>query len=180
MGPFEFTPEDLASNRKGLITPGQKEWLKILASSILKSSQKSSCIVFGFFLLAYALILGFFLQNENSRKVLFANSSNFIAIAIAFVLVIIILVIGVYLNCRNAKRLLNANLLKTEGKAKLSQHYYTKSAFTAYYVFIGKNKFTFPDDMSRTFEEEENYQIFYCKFGSNNLILSFEKKPNQI
>ncbi|MGB4774527.1 MAG: hypothetical protein WBP45_05115 [Daejeonella sp.] len=180
MGPFEFTQEDLASNRKGLITPCQKEWLKILATSILKSSQKSSSIVFGFFLIAYALILGFFLQNENSRKVLFANSSNFIAIAIAFVLVVTILAIGVYMNRRNAQKLLNATLLKAEGKAKLSQHYYTKSAFTAYYVFIGKNKFTFPDDMSRSFEEGENYQIFYCKFGGNNLILSFEKKPDYI
>jgi hypothetical protein len=46
---------------------------------------------------------------------------------------------------------------------------------TAYYVFVGKKKFAFGEDMSRTFKEGERYKVYYCKSGVYEMVLSLEK-----
>jgi len=49
---------------------------------------------------------------------------------------------------------------------------------TAYYVFVGKKKFAFGEDMSHNFKEGEKYKVYYCKAGVFEMVLSLEKVEN--
>jgi hypothetical protein len=48
------------------------------------------------------------------------------------------------------------------------------SGITSYYVFIGKKRFTFGDDMSGVFKEGEKYKVYYCKSGVYEFVMSYE------
>lgn len=59
------------------------------------------------------------------------------------------------------------------GKVRFDE-YTGKGGITSYYVFVGKKRFTFGDDMSRTFKEGERYKFYYCKAGLYEFVMSYE------
>ena len=172
---FEFNEEDLKANKRGQLSSSQKEWLAMVGKGGVRLQGFNVWIAIGFMFLGLCLILALFLQNEDSRSALFANSLNILIFPIMIVVIVGILVLSLLLARWNANKLQNAVLSSASGAVRFDEDSSGKSGITSYYVFIGKKKFTFGDNMSRVFEEGEKYKVYYCKAGMYEFVMSYEK-----
>jgi len=176
---FEFTGEDLKSNQRGQISLRQKEWLKMIGRGGVRVQSWNVRIAVGFMLFGLCLILALYLQNEDSRAALFSNPMNLLIFPIMVVVILGILALSIGLAYWNAKRLEAAALLSVTGNVRFDESYSSKSNIRSYYVYVGKKRFSFAEDMSHTFKEGAKYKFYYCKPGTYEFILSFEKLNNQ-
>jgi hypothetical protein len=177
---YEFTEADLKANRRGLLTQSQRELLRMTARGVRASSMTSVYVIVGFMFFGMCLILALYLQNEDTRAALFSNPLNLLVFP-AIVLVIAVILIFVILLARwVSNRLLNAQLQVAEGKIRLDQEYSSNAGFTSYYVYVGRKRFGFTDDMSHTFKEGEKYRVYYVKASAYELIMSFERVEENI
>jgi hypothetical protein len=87
-----------------------------------------------------------------------------------------ILALVIFLNYRNANRLENSVLSSTSGTVRFDQDSSGNSGLTSYYVFVGKKRFTFGDDMSTVFKEGEKYKFYYCKSGLYEFVMSYQQQ----
>jgi hypothetical protein len=172
---FEFTEEDLKANKRGLLSPSQKEWLKSVARSVRSFSWRSAFISVGFTLLGLCIVLALFLQNEDSRAALVSSPVNLIMLPVVALLILGVLALAIFLNYRNANKLDNAVLSSASGVVRFDQDSSGESSITSYYIFVGKKRFTFGDEMSATFKEGEKYKVYYCKAGVYEFVMSLEK-----
>ena len=172
---YEFTEEDLKYNKRGKLSPRQKEWLKMLAGSARSFSWKGALITIGFALIGLCFILLLFLQNEDSRAALLSDPRQVMVLALLIPVVLGILALAIFLNYRNANKLENAVLSSASGEVHFDSNYSGKSSLTTYYVIVGKKKFKFGDDMSSTFREGGKYKFYYCKAGLYEFVMSYEK-----
>jgi len=171
---FEFTEDDLKLNRRGGLSPRQVEWLKMVARGVRSFSWKSASITIGFTFLGLCIILGLSLQNERSRAALFSSSVNLIVLIGIIPLILGILALAIFLNYRNANKLENSVLSSASGAIRFDQDSSGESGITSYYVFVGKKRFTFGDDMSAVFKEGQKYKVYYCKSGVYEFVMSYE------
>ena len=174
---FDFTEEDLKSNRRGFVSPRQREWLQMTARGIRSSSWTSVYVTVGFLFLGLCIILALYLQNEDSRAALFSNPLNLLVFPATILAVAAILAFSIWLARRISERLMNAQLQTAEGKVRLDEE--SGKGGTTYYVFVGKKKFSFGEDMSGVFKEGEKYKVYYCKSGIYEMVLSLERVGNQ-
>jgi hypothetical protein len=172
---FEFTEEDLKLNKRGQLSPRQKEWLKTVARGVRTFSWKSAFISIGFTLLGLCIVLVLYLQNEDSRAALFSSRLNLIVLIGIMPLILGILALVIFLNYRNANKLENSMLSSASGTVRLDYDSLGESGITSYYVLVGKKRFTFGDDMSRVFKEGEKYKFYYCKSGVYEFVMSYEQ-----
>jgi len=175
MSIFDYTEEDLKLNKRGHISPRQKEWLRMTARGIRRSSWTSVYVTVGFMFLGLCIVLGLYLQNEDSRAALFSNPLNLLVFPATIMAVTGILAFSVWLASRISERLMNAQLQAAEGTIRLDEENGGESGITSYYVFIGEKKFAFSEDMSGVFNEGEKYKVYYCKSGVYELVLSLER-----
>jgi hypothetical protein len=175
---FEFTEEDLKANKRGLLSPSQKEWLKSIAQGTRSFSWTNSFIAIGFVFLGLCIVLGLSLQNERSRAALFSDPMNLIVLIGIVPLILGILALVTFLNYRSANRLENSVLSSVSGSIRHDYDSSGESGITTYYVIVGKKKFKFADDMSRAFKEGEKYKFYYCKSGFYEFVMSYEKVNN--
>ena len=175
MNIFDFTEEGLKLNKRRQISPRQKEMLQMTARGIRIFSWKNALIAVGFLFLGLCIILGMFLQNEDSRAALFPNPLNLLVFPATIMAVTGILAFSVWLASRISERLMNAQLQAAEGTIRLDEENGGESGITSYYVFIGEKKFAFSEDMSGVFNEGEKYKVYYCKSGVYELVLSLER-----
>ena len=173
MNIFDFTEEDLKSNQRGLVSPRQREWLNMTARGIRSSSWTGIYVTVGFMFLGLSITLALYLQNEDSRAALFSNPLNLLVFPATIVAVAIILAFSIWLARRIAERLMSAQIQSAQGKVRLDEE--SAEGSTAYYVFVGKKKFAFGEDMSRVFKDGEKYKVYYCKAGVFELVLSLER-----
>jgi len=138
-------------------------------------SWTNSFIAIGFMFLGLCIILGLSLQNERSRAALFSDSMNLIVLIGIVPLILAILALAIFLNYRNANRLENSALSSASGAVRLDYDSPGESGITSHYVFVGKKRFTFGDDMSATFKEGEKYKVYYCKAGVYEFVMSYEQ-----
>jgi hypothetical protein len=171
---FDFIEEDLKLNKRGGLSPRQKEWLKMVARGVRSFSWRSAFITVGFAFLGLCIILGLSLQNERSRAALFSSPVNLIVLIGMVPLILGILTLAIFLNYRNANKLENSVLSSASGAIRFDQDSSGKSGITSYYVFVGKKRFTFADDMSAVFKEGEKYKVYYCKSGVYEFVMSYE------
>ncbi len=172
---YEFTEEDLKYNKHGGFSPGQREWLKMIARGTRKFSWRSTFITIGFAFLGLCLIIVLYLQNEHSRAALFADPMNLIVLAGILPLIVGILALVIFLNYRNANKLENVVLSSASGAVRFDTDSSGESGITTYFVIVGKKKFKFGDDISSTFKEGERYKFYYCKAGLYEFVMSYEK-----
>jgi hypothetical protein len=172
---FEFTEDDLKLNKRGQLSPRQKEWLKMVARGVRSFSWKSAFITIGFTFLGLCILLALYLQNERSRAALFSSPVNLIVLIGMVPLILGILALTIFLNYRNANKLENSVLSSASGAIRFDQDSSGESGITSYYVFVGKKRFTFGDDMSAVFKEGEKYKLYYCKSGVYEFVMSFEE-----
>lgn len=175
---YEFTEEDLKSNKRGFITPGQKAWLESMASGVVRSSRGNFPIGIGFALFGICLILALFLQNEDTRALLFSGPDLFIVLTISLLAVTGLMSLGLFISKRQAEHLLNAQLKSVQGAVSFDRSYSSKSSLTTYYLVFGKTRLAFGDNPSSLFKEGGKYRVYYCKSGVYELILSYEQMDN--
>lgn len=171
---FEFTEEDLKANQRGQLSPSQREWLISVAHGTRSFSWINSLIAIGFAFLGLCIILALFLQSESYRAALFSNPQILIVLLGTVPLVAGIMGLGMFFNYRNADKLENAVLSTASGAVRFDEDSSGESG-TTYYVIVGKKKFKFGDDMSRTFKEGQKYKFYYCKAGFYEFVMSYEK-----
>jgi hypothetical protein len=171
---FEFTEEDLKINKRGQLSPHQKEWLKMVARGVRSFSWKSAFIAIGFTFLGLSIVIALYLQNEDSRAALFSNPVNSIMFPAIVLLILGILALAIFLNYHNANRLENSVISSASGAVRFDQDSSGESGITSYYVFVGKKRFTFGDDMSAVFKDGGKYKLYYCKSGVYEFVMSYE------
>ena len=171
---FEFNEDDLKANKRGQLSSRQKDWLKMVARGVRGFSWRSAFILIGFTFLGLCIVLGLSLQNERSRAALFSSPVNLIVFIGMVPLILGILALAIFLNYRSANRLENSVLSSASGAVRFDQDSSGKSGITSYYVFMGKKRFTFGDDMSTVFKEGEKYKVYYCKSGVYEFVMSYE------
>jgi hypothetical protein len=172
---YEFTEEDLKYNKRGQLSPSQREWLKGIARGARSFSWTNLFIAIGFAFLGLCIILALNLQNERARAALFSDPINLIVLAGLIPLIAGILAFFIFLNHRNANKLENAVISSASGVVRFDTDSSGESGITTYFVIVGKKKFKFGDDMSSTFKEGEKYKFYYCKAGVYEFVMSYEK-----
>ena len=90
-------------------------------------------------------------------------------------LILGILALAIFLNHRSANKLENAVLSSATGSVRHDYDSSGESGLSSYYVFLGKKRFTFGDDLSATFKEGEKYKFYYCKSGVYEFVMSYER-----
>lgn len=170
---YEFTEDDLKSNRNGFITPRQREWVKGFAKGISRSQRGTAKFAIIFPFIGLCMILGMSLSNESARAALLSDPVNLIVLILIVPLVVGIFAASIYFADRRAGRLSEAKLKKAEGTAELDEE--SSPAGPTYFVRIGKTEFKFGEDVSSYFAEGGVYRIFYCETSMLKLILSHEK-----
>ena len=173
MNLFDFTEEELKLNKRGHVSARQRQWLNMTARGIRSLSGMNVTIAIGFLFFGLCLILGLFMQNEDTRAALFANPLNLLVFPATILAVAVILTLSILYMRRLANRLAGAQVQTAQGKIRLAEE--NGEGGTAYYVFVGKKKFAFGEDMSRTFKEGEKYKVYYCKSGVYEMVLSLER-----
>lgn len=171
---YEFTDQELKSNQRGFISPGQMEMINNMAIGIRRSQQSTAKIAIIFPFLGLCMILGLSLSNESARTVLFSKPINLIILALLIPIVLGIFGLSIYFANKRADQLVDSRLSKVEGKVSLDETHSSKVGST-YYVIIETVRFVFPEDVSKIFLENSNFRIYYCKTMMLNLILSYEK-----
>jgi len=175
---FDFNENDLSSNKRGQLSPRQKDWLKMVARGVRSFSWRSAFITIGFTLLGLCIVIALYLQNEDSRAALFSNPMNLIMFPAIMLLILGILALVIFLNYRNANRLENSGVSSASGVVRFDQDSSGESGITSYYVFVGKKRFTFGDEMSAVFKEGGKYKFYYCKSGLYEFVMSYEQLNN--
>ena len=171
---FEFDAEDLKFNQRGQLSPRQKEWLKNVARGTRSFSWTGAVVIIAFAFLGLCTMLAVALQNEDSRKAL-SDPRYLIIFPVVLVVIVGVIILSIALAYWNANRLENAALLSVTGNTRFDESYSSKSNIRSYYVFVGKKRFTFGDDMSRTFKEGAKYKVYYCRPGMYEFVMSFEQ-----
>ncbi len=118
MNLFDFTEEELKLNKRGQVSPRQREWLNMTARGIRSSSWTGVYVTVGFLFLGLCIILVLYLQNEDSRTALFANPLNLLVFPITIVAVAAILALSIWLARRISQRLRNAQIQSAQGKIR--------------------------------------------------------------
>jgi hypothetical protein len=162
-------------NRRGQLSQSQKDWLKSVAHGVRSFSRRGAFISIGFTFLGLCIVLGLSLQNERSRAALFSSPVNLIVLIGMVPLIMAILALVIFLNYRNANKLENSVISSVSGPVRFDQDSSGNSGLTSYYVFVGKKRFTFGDDMSSVFKEGEKYKVYYCKSGVYEFVMSYEQ-----
>ncbi len=175
MTKFDFSEEELQLNKSGVLSSRQKGVLKSMAGS-MRSSWRSGIWVILFFLgLGTCIISASFLQGMDKEKLRVMGPQLLIGLCFAVLAVFAITAFGIFTSYRQAAKLESAPVLVAEGVISHGRDYSANSGITSHYVYFGKKRFSFPDEMSRTFPEGATFRIYYCKIGQIELIMSFEK-----
>jgi hypothetical protein len=172
---FEFNEEDLKANKRGQLSQSQKQWLKSIAQGTRSSSWTGLFITMGFAFLGVCIVLGLSLQNERSHAALFSDPMNLVVLVGIIPLVLGIMALAIFLNYRRANKLENSALSSVSGPVRLDYDSSGESGLTSYYVFVGKKRFTFGEDMNNIFREGEKYKVYYCGSGVYQFVMSYEK-----
>ena len=69
----------------------------------------------------------------------------------------------------------NSVISSVSGMVRFDQDSSGDSGITSYYLFVGKKRFSFGDDMSAVFKEGEKYRVYYCKSGLYEFVMSYEQ-----
>jgi hypothetical protein len=170
---YEFTEEDLKSNQRGFISPGQKAMIAGMAGGIRRVQKWNVKIALIFPFIGLCMVLGLSLSNEDARAAFFASPLNLIVLILLIPLILGIFALSIYFANKRADRLENSELSVVEGKVRLDESHSSKVGPT-YYAILGKTKFAFPEDVSGIFQEGGKYRIYYCQTSMLKLILSYE------
>lgn len=181
--PFDFTPDDLEANRRGIISEHQRQQLTSMGRGLNKFTGKSIVWLFLFLILASGLILAVLFSSAGSPSALLAEffSDPFgMAIQVGIICAIAPLVTAlVYFLCRwNESAVLHSvdgPLLSDEGVAKITNGY-SRTGTQFKIVQIGKKEYINLRPYASLFKSGQSYRIYYVKAGAlREMVLSIEE-----
>ena len=172
---FDFTEAEVISNRNGVLSQRQNEVLKATAHGIRASSKSGVWVILFFLVLGLCITLAVFLQGMDARNFRTLAPQMIVGLCFAVFAVFVITILGIFFSRRQAAKLEVAPLLSAEGVISHGSDYSPNSGITSHYVYFGKKRFSFLDDMSHVFPEGEKFRVYYCKVGQIELIMSFER-----
>jgi len=172
---FEFTEAELKSNKKGMLSPRQKDQLNAMAHGIRRSSKSGVWIILGFMFLGLSIIGALFLQDFDIKRLQILGPQILVGLGFTVFAVLGMIALSLFLSNRQSAKLESAQVLAVEGVVQHDSEYSMESSFTSYYVYFGKKRFAYADDMSSTFPEGARFRVYYCKAGQIELIMSFER-----
>ena len=175
MTKFDFTEEELQLNKKGVLSQRQREVLKATSGSMRSSWKSGVWIILFFLILGTCIMAALFTQGLNARNIKTLGPQMVVGLCFTVLAVFAITALSIFLSYRQAAKLESAPLLTAEGVISHGRDYSPNSGITSYYVYFGKKRFSFLNEMRRTFPEGSTFRIYYCKVGQIELIMSFEK-----
>ncbi len=171
---FEFGDEDLAMNRRGLMTARQTEWVRNMAGGLRRSQAGVAKTGIFFLFFGLCVVFGMYWINESTREALLSNPSDFLPVLIVIPVVTAVFVSSIYFANRRAERLLASGVRKAEGLIQLDEEHSSETG-SAYHAYIGKTKFSFAENVRTMFEEGRRYRFYYCETAMLRLVLSYKK-----
>ena len=175
MTKFDFTNEELQLNKKGTLSQRQKGVLKAMAHGIRDSSKSGVWIILGFMVLGLGIIIPLNLQGLNERSLPILGPQLVAGLCFSVFAIFAVIVFMLFSSRRQAAKWEAAPLLSAEGVISHDSDFAPSAGFRSYYVYFGKKRFSFLDDMSDQFPEGSTFRIYYCKVGQVDLIMSFER-----
>ncbi len=172
---FDFTEEEVQLNKKGILSPRQKQVLKATAHGIRASSKSGIWVILFFLVLGLCITIGVFLQGMDARNLRVLGPQMAVGLCFTVFAVFVITALSVFFSRRQAAKLEVAPLYAAEGMIRHDSSYSESGSFTSYYVYFGKKRFAFTDEMDRVFPEGAKFRVYYCKVGQIELIMSYEK-----
>ena len=181
--PFDFTPDDLEANRRGIISEHQRQQLISMGRGLNKFTGKSIIWLFLFLILASGLILTVWFFSAGSPSVLLSEffSDPFgMTIQVGSICLIAPLVTALvyFLYRRNASIALhsvNAPLLSDEGIAEIVNGY-SRTGTQFKIVRIGRREYINLRPYASLFKSGQSYRIYYVKAGAlREMVLSIEE-----
>jgi len=174
LGIYEFTADDLKSNGRGFITPGQKAGLQATGHGIRSCSTTSALVAISFVGIAWIVLLALMLRNQDMREAIL-GTPYIPAVGGSLLLGAVLIGLSVLLARRRAAQLEEAPLQTVEGQTRFDTSYSPNSGLTTYYVFVGERRFSFGQEMSHVFREGQAYRVYFAKVGVYEMILSLER-----
>lgn len=180
---FDFTPEDLAANRAGTMTPRQVEKLEAHWQMMTRGSR----VMMVFYLVGFPvlILISLVVQYYNEGKSLadfFGSSDVFIFLGIVgmlcFLLVFAAAVTRFQLRHMRLQRL---NIAEGVAHPFIGTGYYRGGKYMRYELKLKGGKprqklFRFSDEkQAKAFRQGEVYRIYYVKMTPFDIILSAEK-----
>jgi hypothetical protein len=172
---FDFTEEELQSNKRGILSQRQKDVLKAMARGIRSSSKSGVWLVLGFMVLGLGIIIPLNLQGLNERSLPILGPQLVAGLCFTVFAIFAVIVFMLFNSRWQAGKWEAAQLLSAEGVISHDSDYAPSAGFRSYYVYFGKKRFSFLDEMERVFPEGSTFRIYYCKVGQTELIMSFER-----
>lgn len=172
---FDFTEEEVQLNKKGIFSPRQKAVCKAMADGMRSSARGGIWIILGFSALGLFIILGLQAQTLNERNFQTLGPQMLFIFCLGVGIALGVIALMLFTSHRQAARIESAPLLSAEGIISHDSDYAPSAGFRSYYVYFGKKRFSFPNDMTRVFPNGSRYRIYYCKAGQIELIMSFER-----
>lgn len=175
MTKFDFTEEELQSNKKGVLSPKQRRLLDAMAGATRKDSKNGVWIILGFLALGLYIIVPLTMQGLDARSLQTLGPQMLAGLCFTLVAVLAMIALMLFVSRRQAAKLESAQLLSVEGVVRHDASYSEQGGFTSYYVYFGKKRFAYADDLSRIFPEGAKFRVYYSKAGQIELIMSYEK-----
>ena len=175
MTKFDFTEEELQSNKKGILSPRQKGWLDAMAGAARKDTKNGVWIILGFSALGLCIIIPLNMQGLDARSLQTLGPQLLAGLCLIVVAVLAMIALIFFVSRRQAAKLESAQLLSVEGVVRHDSSYSEQGGFTSYYVYFGKKRFAYADDLSHIFPEGAKFRVYYSKAGQTELIMSYEK-----
>ncbi len=172
---FDFTEEEVQLNKNGILSPRQKAVCKATADGMRSSARGGIWLVLGFSALGLCIILGLQAQTLNERNFQTLGPQMLFIFCLSVGIAFGVIALMLFTSHRQAARIESAPLLSAEGIISHDSDYSSNAGFRSYYVYFGKKRFSFLNDMSRDFPNGSRYRIYYCKAGQIELIMSFER-----
>jgi len=175
MTEFDFTEAEVISNRNGVLSQRQKGVLQAMARGMRASSKGGVWVILFFLAFGSCIILAMFMQSMDAQTLRVLGPQIAVGLCFTVVAVFAITALGIFFTRRQAAKLEEAPLLTAEGVVSHDSDYSSNSGIASHYVYFGKNRLSFPDDMSSIFPEGAKFRVYYCKVGQIELIMSFER-----
>lgn len=172
---FEFSEDDLNVNRRGQVTPRQREWLAGMGQGVVRLSRFNAWFAFGFLSFGSCLIFGLWMSNVDSRAAFFSSPFNLFVLPVTALVVMGILGLSIYFAGRLANRLSSPKLQVAEGKVRVEERSGKNTGGTYYQVYVGRKRFSFAENVNGNFQDGACYRVYFVKAGVMEFVISLER-----
>lgn len=169
---FEFNEDDLRSNRGGMMSARQREWVEGMADGMRDAGKGGIWIALFFMVLGICMIFGLMILSAGFEGFL-QQAPNYWPVLCVFPIVFGIMGLSRFWAAQRANRLREAPLLSVKGVAKIEKKRHRYGDY--YEVDIAGERFGFGESVGDIFKQGEIYRVYFCNAEYYKLVLGVEK-----